>query len=85
MSTTSPPPVNANDDEEDDTVIAQLQKVEEEINAQREVIESIESIVSARSDDPFPNPNDDDNEWKMKYQTAQLKFSEMRQQYDLSF
>ena len=78
MSKTLPPPVNANyDDEVDtDTVSSQLQKVEEEIIAQNKVIKG---ILSARSDDP----NDDDREMKMKYQTAQLKLSEKKQQYDL--
>ena len=77
MSTTSPPPVNdANYDDEGDTVSAQLQKLEKEINAQREVINSM-------SLQDLMNANEDDRELKMTYQAAQLKFSEMRQQYDL--
>ncbi len=77
MSTTSPPPVNANYDEGDDADIAtQLQKAEEEIIAQNRVVDS---ILSARSEDP----DEDDREFKMKYQAAQLKLSEKKQQYDL--
>ena len=64
------PPVNEN------SVSAQLRKVEEEIIAQRKMIES---IVSARSEDPSSN----DREFKMKYQAAVLEFSEKIQQYEL--